>query len=91
MKSGTGSQRGRSRNCEWSNIPFQERPTCTVAEACDAVGLGKTKFYELIGAGAVETIAVGRRRLVRVPSILRFLDRQAQSEDTALFTRRVSE
>lgn len=49
---------------------------CTVAEACDAVGLGKTKFYELMGAGAVETIAVGRRRLVRVPSLLRFLDQQ---------------
>ena len=76
MKSETGSQRGRSRNQRRSNIPFQERPTCTVAEACDAVGLGKTKFYELMGAGAVETVSVGRRRLVRVPSLLRFLDWQ---------------
>ena len=74
MKSGVGSQRGRSRNQERSSIPFHERPTCTVAEACDAVGLGKTKFYELMAAGAVETIAVGRRRLVRVASLLRFLD-----------------
>lgn len=77
MKSGAGSQRERSRNQRRSNIPFQERPTCTVAEACDAAGLGKTKFYELMGAGAVETISVGRRRLVRVPSLLRFLDQQA--------------
>jgi len=76
MKSEISSQRGRSRNQERSNIPFHERPTCTVAEACDAIGLGKTKFYELMGAGAVETISVGRRRLVRVPSLLRFLDQQ---------------
>jgi len=74
MKSGTGSQRGRARSREPRSIPFLERPTCTVAEACDAVGLGKTKFYELMGAGVVETISVGRRRLVRVPSLLRFLD-----------------
>lgn len=85
MKSGNGTQRRRSRNQERSNIPFQERPTCTVAEACDAVGLGKTKFYELMGAGAVETITVGRRRLVCVPSLLRFLNRQAQNEGTVFF------
>ena len=76
MKSEAGSQRGRPRNQKRPNVPFQERPTCTVAEACDAVGLGKTKFYELMGAGAVETISVGRRRLVRVPSLLRFLDQK---------------
>jgi len=91
MKSGNGTQRRRSRNQERSNIPFQERPTCTVAEACDAVGLGKTKFYELMGAGAVKTISVGRRRLVCVPSLLRFLNRQAQNEGTAFFIHRVPE
>jgi excisionase family DNA binding protein len=67
---------------QWSDhrrtsIRFEERPTCTVAEACNAIGLGKTKFYELMGKGAVETIRVGRRRLVRVPSLLQFLNRTA--------------
>jgi excisionase family DNA binding protein len=73
MNSEIGTRRGRPRNQKRPNVPFQERPTCTVAEACDAVGLGKTKFYELLGTGAVETLSVGRRRLVRVPSLLRFL------------------
>ena len=53
--------------------PFMQRPTCTIAEACDAVGLGRTKLYELIGYGGIETISIGRRRLVRVPSLLKLL------------------
>jgi len=56
-----------------NTIRFEERPTCTIKEACTAVGLGKTKFYELIGGGAVESVKVGRRRLVRVPSLLKYL------------------
>ncbi len=61
-----------------SKIRFDERPTCSVAEACTASGLGKTKFYELMGEGAFETIRIGRRRLVRVPSLLGFLSRAEQ-------------
>ncbi len=63
------SERTASRR----TIRFEERPTCTVGEACAAVGLGKTKFYELIGGGAVESVKVGRRRLVKVPSLLKYL------------------
>jgi hypothetical protein len=33
-------------------IPFVERLTCTIAEACEATGLGRTKLYELIGQDA---------------------------------------
>ena len=54
-------------------IPFEERLTCSVAEACTAVGLSRSKIYELISDGAVETVMIGRRRLVRVPSLKRLL------------------
>ncbi len=54
-------------------VPFVERPTCTVAEACDAAGLGRTKLYELFEDDMIETFTVGRRRLVKVPSLLKFL------------------
>jgi len=47
-------------------IPFGQRPTCTVAEAYDATGLGRTKLYELIGGGQLDTVTIGRRRLVRI-------------------------
>lgn len=54
-------------------IPFMQRPTCTIKEACNAAGMGRTKFYELIKGGELKTVAVGRRRLVQVPSLLKFL------------------
>jgi excisionase family DNA binding protein len=50
-------------------IPFAQRLTCTIAEACEATGLGRTKLYELIGAGYLETTMIGRRRLVLVCSL----------------------
>ena len=51
-------------------LPFAHRLTCTVAEACEVTGLGRTKIYELIGDGRVTTTTVGRRRLVIVQSLL---------------------
>jgi excisionase family DNA binding protein len=54
-------------------IPFMQRPTCTIKEACKASGMGRTKFYELIKGGELKIISVGRRRLVQVPSLLKFL------------------
>ena len=56
-----------------SQVPFIQRPTCTIAEACTATGIGRTKLYELIGQGHVATTMIGRRRLVRVPSLLMLL------------------
>lgn len=54
-------------------IPFMDRPTCSIAEACDAAGIGKTKLYDLIDSGAVDSVRLGRRRLIRVPSLLKLL------------------
>jgi excisionase family DNA binding protein len=51
-------------------LPFAQRLTCTVAEACEVTGLGRTKIYELIGDGRITTTTVGRRRLVIVQSLL---------------------
>jgi excisionase family DNA binding protein len=50
-------------------IPFAQRLTCTIAEACQATGLGRTKLYELIGEGHLDTTTIGRRRLVLVSSL----------------------
>jgi excisionase family DNA binding protein len=59
------------------SVPFQERLTCTVAQACEAVGIGPTKLYELIANGDLKSLNVGRRRLIRVDSILKFLSIEA--------------
>jgi hypothetical protein len=50
-------------------IPFNERISCTVPVACQTVGLGRTKLYELIGAGRVKAIKVDGRTLVTVASL----------------------
>ncbi len=45
----------------------------TIPTACAASGLGRTKLYELIGAGRVESVRVGTRRLVIFESLKSFL------------------
>lgn len=53
---------------------MRNRLTCTVREACRETGIGKTKMHALISGGALESIKIGRRRLVKVPSLLRLVD-----------------
>lgn len=47
---------------------------CGIADAGKALGLGRSKIYELIGEGRLETVSIGRRRLVRVESIRALAD-----------------
>ena len=55
-------------------VPFAQKLTCTINEACEMTGLGRTKLYELIGDGHLATTTVGRRRLVVVRSLLSLLE-----------------
>lgn len=57
-----------------TTIPFAHRISCTIPEACEATGLGRTKLYEEMDSGRVETTTVGRRRLVLVRSLLHLID-----------------
>lgn len=41
----------------------------TIAEACHAVGIGRTKLYELIGKGRVETRKIGARTVIPAESL----------------------
>lgn len=54
-----------------------ESITVTVEGAKKALGLGHTKIYELIGAGRLQTIKVGRRTLVKTDSIRALVDQAA--------------
>lgn len=44
------------------------RQLWSVDEAKRALGLGKTSIYNLIRAGELSSVRIGRRRLVRVDS-----------------------
>jgi excisionase family DNA binding protein len=63
-------QTASRKGAEKVNIPFADRITCNILEACEVTGLGRSKVYELISRGEIETRTVGRRRLVVVRSLL---------------------
>jgi excisionase family DNA binding protein len=42
---------------------------CSIPDAAKALGLGRSKIYELIGEGRLDTVSIGRRRLVRTDSV----------------------
>ena len=59
LESGVQVEGGAAADKQMPNhlgrLPFAQRLTCTVAEACEVTGLGRTKLYELIGDGRVTT------------------------------------
>jgi hypothetical protein len=57
---------------------FDKRTTCSVKDAIEATGLGETRLYELIKYGHVESVLVGGKRLIKVPSLLRLLESDFQ-------------
>jgi excisionase family DNA binding protein len=52
------------------SVRFSERPTCSIQEACEATSLGRSYLYELIAAGKVRKIKLGKKTLIDVPSLL---------------------
>jgi hypothetical protein len=63
--------------------PGHQPIAVTVKAACHISGLGKTKLFELIGSGRLDTVAVGKRRLVIYASIERLLDPKARDAQMA--------
>lgn len=47
------------------------------------IGCGRTMLYDLIGAGDVDAIAIGRRRLVTTASIRAMIDRRVAAARVA--------
>lgn len=62
-----------------------EKVGYSVEETMQATGLGRSTVYELLGSGELESIKVGRRRIVPVDAITQFMNskRAAAQESTA--------
>jgi hypothetical protein len=58
---------------ELERIPFGERLTCSVDDATKVSGLSRSMIYNKMKSGEIEWIKIGARRLIKVPSLLRFL------------------
>ena len=50
----------------------------SIIEAARVLGIARSKLYELINAGQLETVKLGTRTLVRVASIKAFSDSLAK-------------
>jgi len=59
-----------------------ERLLVPVFEAYWQLGVGRSKFYEHVAAGDIETVKIGRRTLVPQDSLQRFVAK-LRSVDTA--------
>ncbi len=49
----------------------------SIPDAGKALGLGRSKVYNLIDEGRLETVHIGRRRLVRVESVKALVEKAA--------------
>lgn len=44
--------------------PELNRLAFRVQPFCKSIGIGRTKFYELVAAGKIKTVIIGGRRLI---------------------------
>ena len=58
---------------------MNKRLAISVNETCDALGLGRTKVYELIKSKKLVSKKVGNRRLILIQSVTDFLASQVST------------
>jgi excisionase family DNA binding protein len=46
-----------------------------INEATELIGLGRSKLYELLATGEIESVKVGKRRLIPHAALVEFVDR----------------
>lgn len=54
----------------------------TSTEAAEALGIGRSKLYELIRVGAVESVRIGSARRIPSDALERYIDRLRQHQST---------
>jgi excisionase family DNA binding protein len=67
-----------SRTSIKPSVPMNERLNVSLAEACQLVGIGRTRLYEYINDGELRTVRIGKRRLVPMDAIHDFVARAAK-------------
>jgi excisionase family DNA binding protein len=52
-----------------------EKYLLTIPETAEAIGLGRSKVYELVSAGEIETVRIGKAHRVPRDAIERFVEK----------------
>ncbi len=63
-------------------IPLRDRDVVRFSEFLKQSDIGRTKGYELLNGGEVETITIGKLRYVIVQSWLDFIERKRREQPT---------
>jgi excisionase family DNA binding protein len=58
----------------------QSRITASVAEFCRLSGIGRSFTYQMIANGSLESVTIGRRRLIIVDSYRRLIARRQEEQ-----------
>jgi excisionase family DNA binding protein len=61
-----------------ADIPFREHIYCTINEACQATGSGRSKVYEWIRDQRIRTVRIDGRTKILVQSLLELADRDTE-------------
>jgi excisionase family DNA binding protein len=56
-------------------VPTSERVVCSVDEARQILPVGKTRLYELINDGQIESVMLGKRRPIKIASLHALVER----------------
>ena len=59
-----------------------DRLTCTVEEAARLLGISRTLAYRLVQSGKLPSFKVGKRRLIPVTAVERFIAEQLSSANS---------
>jgi excisionase family DNA binding protein len=51
---------------------------CSILEAAQLLGVGRTKIYDLLWNGEIESVKIGSRRLIKVDSINELVERNSE-------------
>src|SRR6266550_2850825 len=62
----------------------------TMSEAARVVSIGRTTMYELVGAGEIDVVHLGRSARVPVAAIEEFVERQRRGRTTVRSTTRAA-
>lgn len=65
-----------------TELPKAEKLGYSIAEACSALGLGKTTLYKHIAAGRLQAVRVGRRTIIPTRGLLALIGEGATNDKT---------
>jgi excisionase family DNA binding protein len=71
-------------------VADMEPLTVRIAEACRIIGIGRSKLYELIAAGEIETMKVGAITLVPLDGLRALVDRGRSWGAEGAFSQRLA-